>query len=121
MAKKKIADTDATLNRNIPRLMNKERFSEITVGRLAWLKSHVINSSFNKYATDDRKYLSNDKCISCGKCVEVCPLQNITLQDGRPKWNGHCTMCMACYHHCPVNAIQYGKSTEGKGQYYFRS
>ena len=121
MAKKKIADTDATLNRNIPRLMNKERFSEITVGSLAWLKSHIINSSFNKYATDDRKYLSNDKCISCGKCVEVCPLQNITLQDGRPKWNGHCTMCMACYHHCPVNAIQYGKATEGKGQYFFRN
>lgn len=119
MAKKKIADTDATLERNIPRLLAKERFSEMVVGGFAWLKSHLINSSFNKYATDDSKYRFTEKCIGCGKCVEVCPLNNISLENDRPMWNGHCTMCMACYHHCPVNAIQYGKATEGKGQYYF--
>ena len=119
-AKKKIADTNATLTRNMPRLIHQERFSEITVGGLPWLKSHVINASFNKFATDDRKYLSLEKCVGCGKCVEFCPLKNITLEDGRPKWNGHCTMCMACYHHCPVNAIQYGKATMGKGQYFFK-
>lgn len=118
-ARKKIEDTKATIMNNIPRLINKECFSEMTVGGFAWLKSHLINKSFNKYATDDSKYRSTEKCISCGKCVEVCPLKNITLEDSRPKWNGHCTMCMACYHHCPVNAIQYGKATEGKGQYYF--
>ena len=118
-AKKKIAETNLTLTRNIPRLMNKERFFEMTVGSFAWLKSHLINKSFTKDATDDSKYRSNTPCISCGKCVEACPLKNISLENGHPKWNGHCTMCMACYHHCPVNAIQYGKATEGKGQYYF--
>ena len=118
-AKQKIAEADATLKRNIPRLLAKERFSEMIIGRFAWVKSRLINPSFNKYATDDRKYLSTEKCIGCGKCVKVCPLQNITLKEGRPKWNGNCTMCMACYHHCPVNAIQYGKATAGKGQYYF--
>ena len=118
-ARKKIEDTKATVMNNIPRLINKECFSEMTVGGFAWLKSHLINKSFNKYATDDRKYRFTEQCIGCGKCVEVCPLKNITLEEGHPKWNGHCTMCMACYHHCPVNAIQYGKATEGKGQYYF--
>lgn len=118
-AKQKIEATKKTLMNNLPRLINGERFSDITVGGFAWMKSHVINASFNKYATDDRKYHSTDQCIHCGKCVEVCPLKNIVLEEGRPKWNGHCTMCMACYHHCPVNAIQYGKATEGKGQYYF--
>ena len=119
-ARKKIEATDATLARNIPRLLNKEYFTEMTIGKFAWLKSHVINNSFNKFATDDSKYLSTEACIHCGKCVEACPLKNITLEEGRPKWNGHCTMCMACYHHCPVNAIQYGKATMGKGQYYFK-
>ena len=118
-AKKKIETTDTALTHNIPRLKNRESFSEITVGNMAWLKSHLINASFNKYATDDRKYLSKETCVSCGKCEEVCPMRNITLEDGRPKWHGHCTMCMACYHFCPVNAIQYGKATEGKGQYYY--
>ena len=118
-AQKKLEATEATLKRNIPRLRNRECFSEMVVGGFPWLKSHVINKSFNKFATDDSKYLSKETCISCGKCEEVCPMRNITLENGRPKWNGHCTMCMACYHHCPVNAIQYGKATEGKGQYYF--
>ena len=118
-AKLKIDETDAALTRNIPRLINKERFSEIVKGSLPWLKTYLVNPGFNQHATDDKKYLSTDECIHCGKCVSVCPLQNISLEEGRPKWHGNCTMCMACYHHCPVNAIQYGKGTEGKGQYYF--
>jgi len=119
-AKQKIAAADATLMRNIPRLINKVRFSELVKGSFPWLKTYLVNPGFNQYATDDTKYLSTDKCISCGKCVKICPLQNITLEDGHPKWNGNCTMCMACYHHCPTSAIQYGKGTVGKGQYYYK-
>ena len=118
-ARKKIAATDATMARNIPRLLNKENFSEMIKGSAAWLKSYVVNSGFSRMATDDWKYLSTEACIHCGTCVETCPLKNITLEEGRPKWNGNCTMCMSCYHHCPVNAIQYGKATVGKGQYYY--
>ena len=118
-AKKKIQAAEATMSRNTPRLLNKEHFHEMDMGKAAWLKSYMINGSFNKFATDDRKYRFTEQCISCGKCVNVCPLQNITLEDGHPKWHRHCTMCMACYHHCPTNAIQYGKGTEGKGQYWY--
>lgn len=118
-ARKKIAKADKTIARLLPRLASKERFSEMIVGGLPWLKTYLVNPGFNQYATDDTKYLSTDNCIHCGKCVEACPLKNITLEEGRPKWNGNCTMCMSCYHHCPVNAIQYGKGTVGKGQYYF--
>ena len=118
-ARKKIEAAEVTMNRNIPRLLNKEQFSEMILGGAPWLKSYVINGSFNKFATDDRKYRFTEKCINCGKCVNICPLQNIKLEDGHPVWLHHCTMCMACYHHCPVNAIQYGKGTVGKGQYYF--
>ena len=118
-AQRKIDRADDLLMRNIPRLINKERFSEMVVGGLAWLKTYVVNPGFNRSATDDSKYISTDACIHCGKCVEACPLNNITLENGRPLWHGHCTMCMGCYHHCPVNAIQYGKATVGKGQYYF--
>lgn len=118
-ARKKIAETDTTLERNLPRLAAKETFSEMTIGKMAWLKSRVINPNFSRFAADDSKYRSTDTCIHCSQCVKACPLHNITLEDGRPVWHGHCTICMACYHHCPVNAIQYGKATEGKGQYYF--
>ena len=118
-AKLKIDRANDLLKRNITRLINKEHFSEMVVGSLAWLKTYWVNPGFNRSATDDSKYCVTEACIHCGKCVEVCPLKNITLEEGRPKWHGHCTMCMGCYHHCPVNAIQYGKATVGKGQYYF--
>ena len=119
-AQSKIAAADAKMEKLILRIKNKENFSEMSVGSVAWLKSHLINPGFNRFATNDSKYHATDACIHCGKCMEVCPLKNITLEEGLPKWNGHCTMCMACYHHCPVNAIQYGKATVGKGQYYFK-
>ena len=118
-AKLKIDKADDFLMRYIPRLINKESFSEMVIGGLAWLKTYLVNPGFNRSATDDSKYLSTDACIHCGKCVEACPLKNISLEEGRPVWHGNCTMCMSCYHHCPVNAIQYGKATVGKGQYYF--
>jgi NAD-dependent dihydropyrimidine dehydrogenase PreA subunit len=36
---------------------------------------------------------------------------------GRPAWEGQCTLCLACLHRCPAEAIQYGKETVGKGRY----
>ena len=81
-------------------------------------KTNVVGKSFHKWVSDE-PFHSTDACISCGKCVSVCPLQNITLEDGRPKWHGNCTNCDACFHHCPRNAIQYGKASVGKKQYYF--
>lgn len=118
-AKLKIDRANDLLKRNITRLINKEHFSEMVVGSLVWLKTYLLNPGFNRSATDDSKYHVTEACIHCGKCVEACPIKNITLEEGRPKWHGHCTMCMGCYHHCPMNAIQYGKATVGKGQYYF--
>ena len=118
-ALRKTTDAEVKIAHVANRLLNEERFSDMTVGGFAWLKSRVINPGFNRFATDDSKYRYTDQCIHCGKCVDICPLKNISLDEGHPKWHGHCTMCMACYHHCPVNAIQYGKATVGKGQYYY--
>ncbi|MBQ0149717.1 MAG: EFR1 family ferrodoxin [Bacteroidales bacterium] len=89
------------------------------VGPFAGLKSGLIRKGFNANMSD-RKYRAGEGCIGCGTCENVCPLGNVRLVDGRPQWQGHCTQCMACYHHCPTNAIQIGSYTAGKGQYYFR-
>ena len=119
-AQLKIDRADDLLMRNIPRLIDKECFSEMVKGSLPWLKTYLVNPGFNKYATDDSKYYVDlKKCTSCGRCMDVCPVQNIKMPQGEPVWLGHCIMCMACYHQCRSNAIQYGKATVGKGQYYF--
>jgi len=36
----------------------------------------------------------------------------------KPVWGMDCTSCLACYHVCPQHAVQYGKRTKDKGQYF---
>jgi NAD-dependent dihydropyrimidine dehydrogenase PreA subunit/flavodoxin len=64
------------------------------------------------------KFYADDKCISCGLCMELCPMRCIKPDDaGRPLWEGICTMCLACLHRCPAAAIQHGNDTQKKGRY----
>ena len=88
-------------------------------GGASFLKSNNLKSLFYALLITDRKFIVSDACIGCGICAKNCPLQNITIENDRPHWNGHCTNCMSCYHRCPKNAINFGKATLGKGQYYF--
>lgn len=64
-------------------------------------------------------FRSTDKCIGCGKCTLICPLNNISLSEGRPAWANECSHCMACYANCPTGAIEYGDITVGKPRYRF--
>jgi len=65
----------------------------------------------------DREFTVSDACTSCNTCVEVCPVENITLAAGKPAWHHRCELCLACIHHCPVEAIQRGKGTSGRARY----
>ena len=63
----------------------------------------------------------SDACISCGKCEQLCPLNVISLQSGKPVWNGRtCSHCMSCIQNCPVQAIEYGTITKDKKRYNFK-
>lgn len=59
-------------------------------------------------------------CISCGKCVKLCPAANIEMvQNAKsekllPKFHGKCTMCMGCTMGCPKGAINPGFLTPWK-------
>ena len=93
---------------------------DVARGKVPRLNTYVTNPLFYGLLIGDKKFRVTNECISCGQCEELCPLGNITLEEGQPHWHGNCTNCMACYHHCPQNAIHFGKATLGKGQYYFK-
>ena len=118
VASEKIAKAKEKLPNVIELIKNHTDYSDMIKGAFPRFKSNVIGSGFYKWASDE-PFFATDDCFSCGLCAKVCPMQNITLENGRPVWHGNCNTCDACYHHCPKHAIQYGKATKGKGQYYF--
>ncbi len=65
----------------------------------------------------DKEFWAQDSCTSCSVCAKVCPVNNIEMTKGRPRWRHHCQYCFACLHWCPVEAIQHGKKTIGRRRY----
>ena len=46
------------------------------------------------------------KCISCGKCERVCPMNVKITDNSRKRKNGtECTLCMECKNACPKDAL----------------
>lgn len=65
----------------------------------------------------DSSFWVNDKCTGCRVCERVCPVENITLTDGRPSWHNRCEQCMACIQWCKETAIEIGKKSQGVERY----
>lgn len=104
-------------------VQRKEGYWQLVKGAVPWLMSHVIGAYFNGRMITDRKFrVDPEKCVGCGRCWQVCPTGDVRLgSERRPEWqhDGSCTCCLACYHHCPHHAIDYGRYTPRRGQYYF--
>ena len=81
--------------------------------------SGPVNPIFYRFFVKAAAFQASGACIGCGQCVKNCPLNNITLRDGRPNWGTNCTHCMACICRCPTEAIEYGKKSVGKPRYHF--
>ena len=47
-----------------------------------------------------------DKCISCGKCKRICPMNVDVTDNSRKRENGtECILCMECVRNCPKGAL----------------
>ena len=83
--------------------------------------SGPVNPAFYALFVKDGPFRVSERCTGCGQCTKRCPLNNITLPNGRPVWGGSCTHCMACICYCPAEAIEYGKKSLGKPRYHFEA
>ena len=49
--------------------------------------------------------VNTDRCTSCGRCAEICPVDNIVIKDNTPTFGRECILCFSCRLRCPVEAI----------------
>jgi adenylylsulfate reductase subunit B len=63
--------------------------------------------------------INKEKCIGCGRCMQVCPGTLIALQDKKAemKYPKDCWGCVSCVKECPVSAIEFflGADIGGNG------
>lgn len=132
---RKKQQAEADLNRYIPLILkrektykNKQMKIDLHRGPIPGFFSGPVGSFFVSRLVNDKRFqVETERCISCGKCEQVCPVRDIWMKEGpdgkkHPTWvhNGRCLTCFTCYHHCPTHAIEFGKQTQKKGQYYYK-
>lgn len=86
---------------------------EILDGRKSFLKpilfgrlvSAVFRIEHPAMKINGRYFKVTDKCVGCNKCVDNCPVHNITRDGDKFKFGSRCIMCARCAFHCPADAI----------------
>ncbi|MBR0146404.1 MAG: EFR1 family ferrodoxin [Eubacterium sp.] len=46
-----------------------------------------------------------EKCVGCGVCAKLCPMKNISVEEGKAVPHDRCAMCYRCINRCPQRAI----------------
>jgi ferredoxin/flavodoxin len=56
-----------------------------------------------------------ETCISCNRCINICPVHNLYADEDGIKAKGACILCVRCYNFCPTQSILYmGKKHKEK-------
>ena len=98
-------------------------WNQLIRGPIPSFFSGPVGGFFERFLITDKPFhVDSRRCVKCGICANVCPVSDI--KDGlgfEPEWlhNGKCLTCFSCYHHCPHHAIEFGKRTQKKGQYFY--
>lgn len=96
----------------------KTKIFRLVPGSFPNIKTKFFYPMLYKYPVDTGKFYATDTCTGCGLCQKICPIHTITVTN-KPSWGKECLQCLACIHHCPEKAIQYGKGTLKKGRYVY--
>ena len=98
-------------------------WNQLIRGPIPSFFSGPVGGFFEHFLITDKPFhVDSRRCVKCGICANVCPVSDIKGGLGyEPEWlhNGKCLTCFSCYHHCPHHAIEFGKRTQKKGQYFY--
>ena len=120
-ARKIVAQAEPSIDRAIAAIQRNQPFAPTRNNLYDRFMSGLVNPIFYKFFVKANAFTVSDACIGCGQCARRCPMNNVTLKDGKTVWGRNCTHCMACICYCPVSAIEYGKKSIGQPRYHFEA
>ena len=120
-ARQIVAKAEPSIDRAIAAIQSNQLFAPTRNNLYDRFMSGSVNPIFYKFFVKANAFTASSACIGCGQCVKRCPMNNVTLKDGKPSWGKNCTHCMACICYCPKEAIEYGKKSVGQPRYHFEA
>ena len=73
--------------------------------RLAGFFGQRLYFGYKTKNYSDKLRVDEGKCVGCGKCENICPMNNIKIVDKKVVQNNECTMCYRCINNCPKQAM----------------
>lgn len=100
-------------------LLEVEKYAlSILEGKTKWKRIPLLSDFFNFLVSN--KFVMNNinlsmgkrinvdlnKCVNCGLCAKLCPVNNIKINNKTPIFGNDCELCTRCLNFCPSNAIK---------------
>ena len=120
-ARQIVAKAEPSIDRAIAAIQSNQPFAPTRNNLYDRFMSGPVNPIFYKFFVKADAFAVSSACIGCGQCAKRCPMNNVTLKDGKPVWGRNCTHCMACICCCPLSAIEYGNKSVGQPRYHFEA
>ncbi|MBA4384071.1 MAG: hypothetical protein C0410_04990, partial [Anaerolinea sp.] len=85
--------------------------------------SLAIMGKVNKFAVvhyykAENRQVNKELCTQCGMCINLCPVRNISMEEGKVKIGDQCQWCFACINWCPKMAIKFGRIDPSRSHQY---
>ncbi len=103
-------------DRRIDKVLNAISSSNFKLPKKRKTKEQTYLKNMSNWHIIGQRFSVNEKCIKCKKCVNLCPVKNIELKDGKINFGDKCIACLGCFHRCPQKAIIY-KNKDNKKRY----
>lgn len=117
-------DAVRTIRKSLPQInqiaetiRREEKLSDTTSKLWDGILSGAVNKGFRHFVVEKKRFSVSTDCIQCKKCIQECPVNNITMKNEKITFGEHCMFCLRCIHKCPVHAIDCRGKAKKHGYY----
>jgi len=111
MQKEKKKEKKKNIDENLKKIISDITKRKLWICQDSWLSKILTQVHQKSYGYDigigeTKKYHIEDACKECKICEQVCPMNNISIENGKPVFSNRCCSCLSCIQNCPEKAIR---------------